>query len=386
MATAKAVLKKDYKSVDGTYPLKIRLQNNSQLRYYNTGYKLEEKNFINGLVKKHPDADLINNLTAELLFKAKKYFSDCIINGRPINLEKVLVNSTTTNFADYIIHRANQYKEKKLVIMWQKLSRFEKELNECFNGKLFLDEVTKDKLRTFENYLVNNGNHPNTIAKKFKFLKNLYQSALDEGLHTGTNPFRFYKITTYPTKKEKLLLSDIEAIEKLELTGFLNDARNLFLFSYYAKGARFENCIFLQNTDIRDGRIFFKTNKGQKYLSVLISSKLQRILDQYDNKPFVFPYIKVLPKDLFEHRQVKDSMNSLVNKYLKVIGATAQIKIPLTFHIARHSLAYHLKKTSASIHVIKDVLGHSDTRTTEIYLKGLDDEFLDEEMKKIYGD
>lgn len=386
MATAKAVLKKDYKSKDETYPLKIRLQHKNKLVDHPTGYKILEKQFVGGIVKKHDEADVINGYVQDLLAKARKYFGDCVLNDRPIKLNKVFLKTGSANFADYILHRSGQYKAKGMVIMWQKLSRFEKELNECFDSKLFLDEVTTDNLRTFESYLVKNGNHANTIAKKFRFLKQLYQSAIDEGLHTGINPFKTYKIVTYPTKKEKLQLADIETIEKLDLTGPYQDARNLFLFSYYAKGARFENCIFLESIDIRNGRIFFKTNKGQKYISVLISAKLQKVLDQYPGKPFVFPYIKKHPADNFEYRQVKDSANSQVNKYLKVVGAMAEIKIPLTFHIARHSLAFHLKKTSASIHVIKDVLGHSDTRTTEIYLKGLDDEYLDEEMKKLYGE
>ncbi|WP_461396540.1 tyrosine-type recombinase/integrase [Flavitalea sp.] len=60
------------------------------------------------------------------------------------------------------------------------------------------------------------------------------------------------------------------------------------------------------------------------------------------------------------------------------------IKKTLTFHISRHSVAYHLMSGS-SIHTIKEVLGHSDTRTTEIYLKELGDELIDVEMVKLYG-
>jgi hypothetical protein len=39
-----------------------------------------------------------------------------------------------------------------------------------------------------------------------------------------------------------------------------------------------------------------------------------------------------------------------------------------------------------NLHVIKDALGHSESRTTEIYLKALDDERLDKEMDKLYGE
>jgi integrase len=385
MPSAKAVLKKDYQSKDETYPLKIRLQSGNLIKYHNTGYKLKEKYFVDGEVRKHPDAGIINGITSDLINQAKRYFADCAINGRSVNLEKVFTKQSSANFSDYLLHRAGQYKEKGKIIMWQKLTRYEKELNECFR-KLFLDEINHDKLRTLESYMIVNGNKPNTIAKKFSILRQMFSGAVKDGLYLGLNPFDNYKIQTFPSRKEKLTKEEIQAIENLDLTGPYNDARNLFLFSYYSKGARFENCIFLERSSIMNGRIYFETNKGHKNLSVLITSKLQRILDQYPTGQFVFPYIKEAPADQYIYRSVKDSANTLVNRYLKVVAGLAKIHIPVTFHIARHSIAYHLKKARVETNFIQDVLGHSSSRTTEIYLKSLDDESLDEEMKKVYGD
>jgi len=385
MATAKAVLKKDYKSKDETYPLKIRLQNGNVIKYYNTAYKLQEKYFADGLVKKHPDADIINGITSDLINQAKRYFADCAINGRTVNLDRVFTKQASQNFAEYLLHRADQYKGKGKIIMWQKLTRYEKELNECF-GKLYMDEISTDKLRSLENHLIKNGNKANTIAKKFSILRQMFAGAVKDGLYAGINPFENYKIQTYPVKKEKLTIEQIKAIEELELTGPYNDARNLYLFSYYAKGARFENCIFLERKNIINGRIYFETNKGHKNLSVLISAKLQKILDQYSTGKFVFPYIKEVPVNEFAYRSVKDSANTMVNRYLKVVTGLARIPFPVTFHQARHSIAYHLKKAKVETNFIQDVLGHSSSRTTEIYLKSLDDESLDEEMKKVYGE
>ena len=385
MPSAKAVLKKDYQSKDGTYPLKIRLQDGKKLKYINTDYKLSESQFINGVVKKHQDAEIINGIISELINKAKIYFADCAINGRAVNLDHAFKKSVSMNFGEYLMHRAAQYKEKGKVIMWQKLTRYDKELTECF-GRLFLDEITTDQLRKLENYMIKNGNKPNTIAKKFSILRQMFSSAAKESRYLEPNPFEDYKIQTYPAKKAKLKIEQIEAIENLELSGAYNDARNLFLFSYYCKGARFENCIFLERKNIIDGRIFFHTNKGQKYISVLISQKLRRILDQYPAGQFVFPYIKETPADQFIYRSVKDSANTLVNRYLKVVTGLAKIPFPVTFHQARHSIAFHLKKAKVETNFIQDILGHSSSRTTEIYLKSLDDESLDEEMKKIYGE
>jgi site-specific recombinase XerC len=54
-------------------------------------------------------------------------------------------------------------------------------------------------------------------------------------------------------------------------------------------------------------------------------------------------------------------------------------------HHARHSLAFHLKQTSGNIGAISDILGHSRSQITEVYLKSLDDEYLDPILSKVYG-
>jgi integrase/recombinase XerD len=67
------------------------------------------------------------------------------------------------------------------------------------------------------------------------------------------------------------------------------------------------------------------------------------------------------------------------------VAQLAGITLNLSFHISRHSFAWHLKQTTDNIHVIQDSLAHSRSATTEIYLKALDDEALDPEMEKLYG-
>jgi integrase len=167
--------------------------------------------------------------------------------------------------------------------------------------------------------------------------------------------------------------------------GPVADARNLFLFSFYSKGIRFGNCIMLRREDVRDGRIHIRVSKGGKYISIKIHARLQAILDLYPIGEFVFPFVDHEPDDPEEFLKLIGSCNTVVNRNLKVVAALAEIKKKLTFHIARHTFAYLLKQKTHSILVIQDALGHSESRTTEQYLKALDDEILDSEMEKLYG-
>lgn len=203
----------------------------------------------------------------------------------------------------------------------------------------------------------------------------------------GPNHFRQYKIQEKPVKKEKLTEAQVKTIEDLQLKpGPVNNARNHWLFSYYFKGNRFETCITCRRDMIRDGRVYLQMNKGENFVSIKIHARLQAIIDQYQGEgEFLFPYIRELPTGRKEYLKVVDSCNVIVNRNLTVVAQLAGIPTELTFHIARHTFAFHLNKKSDNVHVIKDALGHSESRTTEIYLQALNDEYLDKEMDKLYG-
>lgn len=387
MATARPVLDTRYKGKDNTFPVIVRLRHLTQVRDLATTWKIEEKYWKGGEVSpKHPDAVVINHRISELIAQAKNYYAQCQLQGRKIDLKLFGTGRQTHSFIGYLKARETHYKDKQMVIMWRKVARLAKELTTCFGREMYFEDITGEALRKYDAYLVNAENNETTRHKKFKMLREFYETAISEGLALAPNPFRSYKINVLPVKKEKLSLAEFKALEDLKLKpGAIKLARDLFLFSYYAKGARFENCVTLRRDEVRDGRINFRTNKGKKYLSVKIHDRLQVLLDQYKTGKFVFPFVSELKTDPVGYVAQIGTLNATVNRNLKKAAAFAGIEKPVSFHIARHTFAFHLKHTSDNIHVIKDALGHSDTRTTEIYLDNLDDEVLDKEMDKLYG-
>lgn len=368
------------------HPIVIRIAHGNKRKYIPTGFKIEEKYWDGKRVVKHKDASIINSRISDIISQAERYFAECHTSGKPINLNMLGTGPKGASFNDYLLHRAKQYDKKEMIVMGRKTRRIEKDLKECFNGEIYFSELTQDNLREYEAYLISQQNVDNTRHKKFKFLQQFYSQAVTDGRAEEPNPFKLYKINTKPVQKEKLTEQEIKAIEELSLQpGPVNDARNLFLFSYYCKGQRFETCITFKRDQIKNGRLHFKSNKGNKFISVLIHDRLKKILNQYKGKGFVFPYVTEIPDKKKDYIKMIDVANVNVNRNLKVVAGLAEIK-PFTFHVARHSFAYHLKKIASSIGVISDSLGHSSSRTTEIYLKALDDEFLDTELKKLYGD
>jgi integrase len=409
MATVKPLLDTRYRSKDNTFPVIVRVRNCAQVRDLLTGWKIDQRYWKETEVSgKHPDAAIINSRIDELVNHAKQYIYECQRRGRTIKLDLIGKAHDSYSWNEYLLHRAEQYGKKEMIIMERKVRRFDREfrvfkthgltyadllederLKRPLRGnQIYFDDITQDLLRDFDAFLISQGNGNNTRHKKFEFLGKFYTDAINDGKAEGPNPFKLYKVPTKPVKKEKLTDAEVKAIEDLSLKqGPVNDARNLWLFSYYCKGNRFETCITCRRDMITSGRILFRTNKGNKYVSVKIHSRLQAIIDQYaGDGPFLFPYVKEIPMSKEGYIKMIDSLNVIVNRNLKTVAALAGISKALTFHIARHTFAFHLKKKTDNIHVIKDSLGHSRSNTTEIYLQALDDEYLDNELDKLYGE
>jgi site-specific recombinase XerD len=68
---------------------------------------------------------------------------------------------------------------------------------------------------------------------------------------------------------------------------------------------------------------------------------------------------------------------------LKQIGEELNLPIPLTTYVARHSQATIMKKAGIPTSIIKEIMGHSSERVTQIYLDSFDNEQIDNAMKKL---
>ncbi len=389
MATVKAVLNLRYQSKDKSYPIVIRVIVGKAQKMHPTGYKVLKTSFADGYVsKKHPEATEINAVIDSELSKAKHYIADCKIKGIPIDIDLVFKQVKSHSFTSYLQKRADQYKAKNMLIMETKTRRFRKELLDHFGKEVYFSDLTRDNIIAFDTYLIKLPNSANTRIKKYEHLRKFFNAAKKEGLTNMEQPFDL-KITPEPIKKVKLTREQVMALENLELKpGMERLARDLWLFSYYCKAQRFETCITMRKSCIVDGRLDFRGNKGMKHFSVDIHKKLDDIIDRYisNDTDTIFgrnkkPIDKLTPR---EYISFIGSENANINRYLKIVAKLAEINVPLKMHQTRHSLAYHLKERKAGSGVIKDVLGHSDTRITERYLDSLDDRVLDKAVNDVY--
>jgi site-specific recombinase XerD len=149
----------------------------------------------------------------------------------------------------------------------------------------------------------------------------------------------------------------------------------------YDTGARVQELIDLSVRDIRidhPATVTFMKGKGSKMRTVPIIDITASILELYiaenrlnDNGRAIHP--------LFFNRQgnrlTRAGVNYIINKYIDTVNTSA-LPDKITAHVFRHTKAMHLLQSGVDVIMIKDILGHSDVKTTEIYAKA------DTEMKR----
>ena len=172
---------------------------------------------------------------------------------------------------------------------------------------------------------------------------------------------------------------------KLEETDNLFHYRNYFLASYMLYGVSFMDLAFLKVENIIDNRIKFQRKKTSKPYDINITPQLKEILSFYlENQrksDFIFPIVK---RDTFE-LQYKDVLwaRKIYNKGLKEIAKKCHIEQRLTSYVSRHSFATQAMLQDVPLQAISAMLGHNRLSTTQIYLKSLPSEILDDYNKKL---
>lgn len=75
---------------------------------------------------------------------------------------------------------------------------------------------------------------------------------------------------------------------------------------------------------------------------------------------------------------------SLIPNGLRLIyTCSLLLALPCIFHVARHTYATVLKRSGVNIGIISESLGHSDLKTTQIYLDSFENSEIDAAMKNL---
>lgn len=165
-------------------------------------------------------------------------------------------------------------------------------------------------------------------------------------------------------RREKVLPNVLSKEEvKLILESQNNMKHKAMLCLIYSCGLRRSELLHLKLADIDSKRniVFIRQAKGKKDRIAPLSPKILELLRDY--------YKGYKPKVWLFEGQVKGEPYSeqTLQTILKQAVKKAGITKPVTLHWLRHSYATHLLESGTDLRYIQELLGHSRSRTTEIY-------------------
>ena len=173
----------------------------------------------------------------------------------------------------------------------------------------------------------------------------------------------YYRISR-PRKESKLPT----VLTKEEVNSLIQMTKNLkhrcILMTIYSGGLRRSELINLKVTDIDSQRMLIKVcgAKGKKDRYTLLSKRLLSELRKY--------YKVYLPRQwLFEGQEGGPYSATSIERIFRDAVSRAGIKKYVTPHSLRHSFATHLLEQGTNLRYIQELLGHSSTKTTQIYTR-----------------
>lgn len=292
---------------------------------------------------------------------------------------------------------------KKYRMLYGKLERFLSNYAGSRTHDIPLRKVNRTFIQDFDAYLRSSSLHPNSVSVNMAVLQTIINRAffVDDVIPGKTTPFHGYSFRHLKSHKDTLRQEEIESIRTLPLKTHpeLWNARNLFLFSYYCAGIRVGDILKLKWSNVTsDSRLVYVMSKNLKYRDLLLVRPALDILSAYRRKKegFIFPYLNpVATYSLYPERALtpcqkleltNDISNATkrINRALGKICDMAGIDKHVTMHVSRHSFANLAREKGVMSTEIKDLLAHSNLKTTEIYMGEFDRQRSDDILRNLF--
>ncbi len=263
-----------------------------------------------------------------------------------------------------------------------------------------LDQMSASLMTDFQNSLKAEGCGMNTVSFYMRMLRAVYNKGVAEGRtpRRAENIFGNVYTGIATTRKLALTADDLTRISALDPTDPENAGRRkfkempehlapavaMFLFCYHARGMCFVDMAHLKKSDVQDDTIVYYRHKTGQRIELSMLPVMRRIIEWFaaptTGSEYVFPVLNDPSRDI--SLQYESGLR-LQNKRLKGVAVFCRIKTRFSSHSARHSWATVAKGAGLPLAVISEGLGHSNQKTTEIYLASLERSVMDKASRLV---
>ena len=254
-------------------------------------------------------------------------------------------------------------------------------------GELPFAAFTERLVEEYNAYLLRRGVVRNTVSFYMRILRSVYNKAVRRRLAEPASPFGGVYTGVDRTRKRAIDERFIARLKNLDLpvSGPLPLARDLFVFSYCARGMAFVDMAFLRKKDMRDGAIHYVRRKTGQRMTVHLEACMREIIGRYASRtrdtPYLFPVLTA-EDPARAYAQYQCALN-YYNRLLKKLASLLGLDSGLSSYTSRHSWATAARNHNVPLPVISAGMGHTSERTTQIYLSALETSVVDSANRKI---
>ena len=251
------------------------------------------------------------------------------------------------------------------------------------HSEAYLHDVTHKNITAYQQWLSDKGVGRNTSSCYMRSLRAIYNKVATKTSRRKASPFAGIFTSNVIAAKRGISTKAIQRIATLNLPAgsSLCRARDLFLFSVYTMGMPFADLVRLRKSQVSNNMIVYYRKKTGRQVRISLENCMSDIISRYcqEDSPLLFPFLQKGSEGLKQYQ----SLLSTQNKLLKTIGKLAKTELPLSTYVARHSWASIAYEEQVSLPVISEAMGHSNTKTTLIYIGQINNNLLRRENKKV---
>jgi hypothetical protein len=255
-----------------------------------------------------------------------------------------------------------------------------------FNYKLLVEFKNSQIGRKYNIKLDEKGNEissnvltKSTVDTYLRRLRAIYNEFCRRNELSNKKPFETLfnglKTRSAKSKKNYLTNNQLRKFRAAEFSGNMKLAQQLWLLQFYLGGQDLKDIVFLKNSDIVKGRVFFRRKKlaGGYFLNNKIFPEAQEIIDELSGSDSVY---------LFDFRKDEKGYKTFrrrIQKDLVLAQSKLKLKLPegvsLGIKTARHTFANIGKRLFVDSDLLRELMGHER--------KGIDNYYKDEYPEKV---
>ena len=250
------------------------------------------------------------------------------------------------------------------------------------NGLRKITKVNSTVISKFYEYLLSSGKSQTTVSRVSASLRSFFTYLIKASVVTDS-PVSKVKIKSSEKKLPEILTSK-EVLSLLSQPSG-NDYKSIrdkaMLELLYATGIKVSELTELDISEInlQIGFLNLKTSKNERVIPIYPAAVNTL-------KTYILNVRPVIIENAEETRLFTNMSGEPLSrqgfwKIVKFYAEKANIKKDITPHTLRHSFAAHLLENGASLKDIKDMLGHADISTTQVYAHIMKSKYIQDYSK-----